>query len=131
MNVVIVLGNLTRDPELKYTSSGMANVNFSIAVNEKWKDKSGELKEEVSFFPVVAWGKLAENIAQYIKKGRQVIVKGKLKQDRWEDKETQEKRNMVKIIADDVKFLGAKSDTAEDAPADDSSDAKKDVKEPF
>lgn len=110
MNLVVLKGNLTKDPELHYTQGGTACGTISIAVNKKWKDKDGASKEEVSYFDIVAWGKLAENVAQYLKKGRQALVQGQLKQDRWEDKETGAKRYAVKVIADSIEFIGGKAE---------------------
>ena len=102
VNHVFEQGNLTRDPELSYTTGGTAVCKFSIAQNSKYKDK-----EEVSYFDVEAWGKTAENVAQYKKKGDAVIVEGTLKQDRWDDKTTGAKRSKVKIVAFKVHFLGS------------------------
>lgn len=106
LNVVLVEGNLTRDPELKYLTSGTAVANFSIAVNRSWK-KDGEWVNEASFFDVVAWGKLGEVVAEYLKKGRGVRVVGSLKQDRWEQDGA--KRSRVKIQAERVEFLPARA----------------------
>jgi single-strand DNA-binding protein len=103
----IVMGNLTRDPELKYLPSGTAVVNFTVAINRSYKDHSGETKEETSFLPVVVWGKQAENCNQYLKKGRPVFIDGDLRQRSWEDKEGQ-KRSIVEIHAFTVQFLGGR-----------------------
>jgi len=106
LNRVLLAGNLTRDPELKYMASGSPVCNMSIAVNRRWKGQDGQEKEEVSFFDVEAWGRVAETSAQYLKKGRSVIIEGRLKQSRWETNEGQ-KRSKVIIQADSVQFLGA------------------------
>ncbi|MFH0775482.1 MAG: single-stranded DNA-binding protein [bacterium] len=103
----IIMGNLTKDPELRYLPSGMAVADLSVAVNRVYKNQSSETKEETSFFSVVAWGKTAENCNQYLKKGSGVFVDGELRQDRWEDKEGQ-KRSIVKINATTVQFLSGK-----------------------
>jgi single-strand DNA-binding protein len=102
LNVVLVEGRLTRDPELKYTPSGMAVVNFSVAVSRSRK-VDGEQVKEASFFDVVAWAKLAEACGQYLKKGRGVRVQGQLKQDRWTSPEG-DQRSKVVVVADTVAF---------------------------
>src|SRR3990170_2345716 len=106
LNRVLLAGNLTRDPELKYMASGSPVCDMSIAVNRRWKGQDGQEKEEVSFFDVEALGRVAETSAQYLKKGRSVIIEGRLKQSRWETNEGQ-KRSKVIIQADSVQFLGA------------------------
>jgi len=99
VNNITVLGNITRDPELRFTPSGTAVVNFGLAVNRNVQNKkSGEWQSEVDFFNVTAWYKLAENCAESLTKGDRVLVSGRLSQDSWEDKEGQ-KRSTVKIIA--------------------------------
>lgn len=96
-------GNLTRDPEL--TAAGESHVcKFSIAINRTWKDRNGEKKEEVTFVDCEAWGKTAELIGQYLTKGSECYVEGRLKLDAWEDKKTGEKRSKLKIIAEKVQF---------------------------
>ena len=101
-NTVTVIGNLSRDPELRYTPSGSAVTNFGIAVNRRWKDRTtDEMKEEVSFFDVTTWSELAENVAETLTKGNRVIVTGRLMQQSWETPDG-DKRSAVKIIADDV-----------------------------
>lgn len=99
VNNITILGNITRDPELRFTPNGTAVVGFGIAVNRSIRDKkSGEWQDEVDFFNVTAWFKLAENCAESLTKGDRVLVSGRLSQDRWEDKEGQ-KRSVVKITA--------------------------------
>ena len=83
-NKVILCGNLTRDPELRYLPKGTAIARITIACNRKWKSETGEMKEEVTFVDVDAWGKTAETISQYLKKGRSVLVEGRLHLDTWE-----------------------------------------------
>ncbi len=97
---VTVLGNLTRDPELRSTPSGQSVASFALAVNRGTKDK-----EEVSFFECTAWGKPGEIIAQYMKKGRPLIVSGSLRQRTWEDKNGGGKRSAVEVVVDDFTFL--------------------------
>ena len=106
-NKVILVGNLTRDPELRYTSGGIAVTNFSIAVNRAYTTKSGEKKEEVSFFDIAVWRKLAENCGEFLKKGSAVLVEGRLKEDRWEG-EDGNRHSKVKVEAYDVVFLSSK-----------------------
>jgi len=110
MNKVIVSGNLTKEPELRYLPDGTAVGSFSIAVNEKYKDK-----ETVSFFDVTVWGKTAENCGQYIFKGSKVLIEGRLKQESWEDKEGK-KQYRIKIIAQRVEFIGKPKEQAHAEP---------------
>src|SRR6202167_26106 len=97
-NKVILAGNLTRDPELRYTPKGTAVAQFTLAINRTWKSETGESKEEVSFIDVEAWGRQGEVIAQYMRKGRPLLVEGRLKQDSWEDKTTHQKKSKLKVV---------------------------------
>lgn len=106
MNIVIIRGNLTRDVELRYLPNGTAIGSFGVAVNRKWKDDAGNQKEEVSFFDVDAWGKTAETIAQWFRKGSPILITGRLKQETWDDKQTGQKRSKVKIVLDRFEFCG-------------------------
>jgi single-strand DNA-binding protein len=106
MNLAIIKGNLTRDPELKYTPKGTAVCKCSVAVNEVWKTEAGEKQERVHFFDLEAWGRTAETIAQYFTKGKPILIQGKLKQDTWDDRETGQKRSKVKITIDSFEFCG-------------------------
>ena len=100
-NTVTVVGNITRDPELRYTPSGQANVRLGVAVNRRWQDRnSGEWNEATSFFDVIAWRELAENVNESLKKGARVIVTGRLEQRSWEQEGN--KRSVVEIIADEI-----------------------------
>jgi single-strand DNA-binding protein len=103
-NRVILAGNLVRDPEIRYLPSGLSVTSFGIAVNSRYK-QNNELKEEVSFFDIVVFGKLGENCAEYLSKGRPVLVEGRLRQRRWESEGT--KRSKIEVVADGVQFLGA------------------------
>ena len=107
-NRVILAGNLTRDPELRYTPKGTAVVGFSLAVSRTWKNESGEAKEEVSFIDVEAWGRQAEVIAQYMRKGKPFLVEGRLKQDTWEDKTTHDKKSKLKVRLETFSFIDSK-----------------------
>ena len=105
LNLVMLLGRLTRDPELKQTGSGTSYCRFSIANNRNYT-QGGERKEEVSFFNCVAWGKQAEIISRYCRKGKQVAIEGRLKQNSWEDKEGK-KNSTVDVVVNQLQMLGA------------------------
>jgi len=107
LNKVLLIGNLTRDPELRYTPKGTAVAQIGIAVNRVWNDDQGQQKEEVTFIDIEAWGRLAETAGKYLTKGRPVFIEGRLKLDSWEDKETKQKRNKMKVVAEMIQFLGA------------------------
>ena len=108
-NKVILLGNLTRDPEVRYTTGGSAVCDITLAVNYQWTDKrSNERKEEVSFIDVTLWGRTAEIAGEYLGKGRPVLIEGRLQQDKWDDKETGQKRSKLKVVADAMQLLGGK-----------------------
>jgi single-strand DNA-binding protein len=100
------MGNLTRDPEVKYTPKGTAVCDLGLAVNETYKTQDGTMKETVTFIDVEVWGRTAENCKQYLAKGRPVFIEGSLKLEQWEDKETQKKRSKLKVRASRVQFLG-------------------------
>lgn len=105
LNKVFLIGNLTRDPELRYTPGGTAVANLGLAVNRRFKDSSGELKEEVCFLTVTVWDKQAEACCQYLKKGRPVFVEGVLQSRFWETSDGQ-KRSAIDVRAERVQFLG-------------------------
>ena len=116
LNKVLFAGNLTRDPELRYTSGGSPVCNFSIAVNRYWNDKdSGAKKEETTFMRVTVWGKSGETVAQYFTKGMPIFVEGRLQVRTWETEDGQ-KRSSVDIVAESWQFLGSKRQQS-DAPA--------------
>ena len=104
-NKVIIAGNLTRDPEMRYTPKGTAVVRFGLATNRKWKTETGELKEEVTFVDIDAFGRQAEVIAQYMKKGRPLLVEGRLKLDEWEDKNTHQKVSKLRVVLESFTFI--------------------------
>jgi len=108
LNRVILIGNLTADPELRYTPSGTARARFSIAINRQYKDASGQLQEDVTFVPIVTWGSQAENCANYLSKGRSVAVEGRLRIDSFENAEG-ERKKVVEVVASNVQFLGGPS----------------------
>lgn len=105
-NKVILMGNLTKDPEIRYTPNGTAVANFSLAINRRYK-LNGEVKDEVSYFDIVVFGKQAENCGQYTNKGDSVLVEGRLQQRRWESEDGQ-KRSKIEIVAQSVQFMSKK-----------------------
>lgn len=105
-NKVILMGNLTRDPETRTTPGGSSVTNFSLAVNRTWKGQDGQTNEDVSYIDCVAWGKPGEIIAQYLGKGRAVLVSGRLDQRSWEDKESGGKRSKIEVVVEDFNFVG-------------------------
>ncbi len=107
-NKVILIGNLTRDPELRYTPKGTAIAKIGLAINRSWRDANGELKEEVTFVDVDAFGKQAETLGNYMKKGRPIMVEGRLKLDTWEDKQTNQKRSKLGVVMEAFQFLDYK-----------------------
>lgn len=116
LNKVMLIGTLTRDPEVKYTSGGKAIAGIGLAINNNYTTAAGEKREEVTFVDVEMWGKLAELAGEYLKKGRPVFIEGRLKLDTWDDKATGQKRSKMKVIADSMQFLGSKEGTSAPAP---------------
>jgi len=119
-NKVILAGNLTRDPELKYLPKGTALCRFSLAINRSYKTETGETKEEVTFVEVESFGRQAEVIAQYLRKGRALLVEGRLRQDSWEDKQTGQKRSALRVVLEGFSFIdsrGPEANAAGTAPA--------------
>ncbi len=118
-NKVVLLGNLTRDVEMRSTSNGQNVANFSLAVSRTWRDKDGQQQEQTSFINCVAWGKTGEIIAQYVKKGSPLLVSGRLDQRSYEDKDGN-KRTAVEVVVEDFTFVGggqASGDSAGSAPS--------------
>ena len=107
-NKVILAGNLTRDPELRYTPTGTAIATFGMAINRSWKTETGETKEEVTFVDIDAFGRQAEIVGQYFKKGRPMLVEGRLKFDQWEDKNTHQKQSKLKVRLESFSFIDTK-----------------------
>ena len=106
-NKVILVGNLTRDPELRYTPKGMAVAKIGLAVNRVWRNEAGEQKEEVTFVDVDVWGRTAENVGQYMRKGSPILIEGRLRLDQWDDKQTGQKRSKLGVTAETVQFLSS------------------------
>ena len=104
-NKVILAGNLTRDPELRYTPKGTAITKIGLAINRSWKNEAGETKEEVTFVDVDAFGRTAEVIAQYLKKGRPILIEGRLRLDQWDDKQSGQKRSKLGVVLENFQFL--------------------------
>lgn len=104
-NKVLLMGNLTRDPELRYTPSGTAVANLRMAVNRKYKDKNHELKEETCFITAVVWSKQAETCNQYLHKGSSVFIEGRLQSRSWEDAATGKNRSVIEVRAERVQFM--------------------------
>ena len=113
-NRVILGGNITRDIEVRYLpTSNTAVASFGIAINRKWKDSSGELKEEVTFVDCEAFGKTAENIGKFFSKGKPILVEGRLRLDAWKDKTDGSNRSKLKVVIDTFEFVGGKDDREE------------------
>ena len=109
-NKVILMGNLTRDIELRTTTAGQSVANFTIAVNRVWKDKSGERQDDTAFIDCEAWGSFGEMLSKYFSKGNPILVSGRLRQDSWEDKDTGKKRSTLRVVVEDFSFVGGKGE---------------------
>lgn len=121
-NKIIIVGNLGRDPELRYTPQGNAVCSFSLATNEKRKDKSGELQDITTWFKVTLWGRQAETASQYLTKGKPVYIEGRLRMEEWTDREGG-KRQSLEVNATDMQFIGGgRSDDSHHPPASSRSD---------
>jgi single-strand DNA-binding protein len=108
LNKVLLLGNVTRDPEVRYTPKGSAVCDLGIAVNRAYTTDSGEKREEVTFVDVTLWGRTAEVASEYLKKGRPVFVEGRLQMDTWDDKQTGQKRTRLRVVAENMQLLGGR-----------------------
>ena len=117
-NKVILLGNLTRDPEVRYTPKGTAVADLGIAINRTYTAENGEKREEVTFVDVTFWGRTAENAGQYLKKGRPVFVEGRLQLDSWDDKQSGQKRTKLKVVGEILQFLGGRPGGAGEGETD-------------
>jgi single-strand DNA-binding protein len=112
LNKVFLIGNLTRDPELRVTPKGTAICQFGIAVNRQFKDESGATRDETTFVDIEAWGKQGELVSKYLSKGSLAMVEGRLKFDQWEDKTSGQKRSKLKVVLDNVQFLSSRGSGA-------------------
>jgi len=108
LNKVFLIGNLTRDPELRVTPKGTPICQFGIAVNRQFKDESGATRDETTFVDIEAWGKQGELVSKYLTKGSLAMVEGRLKLDQWEDKQSGQKRSKLKVVLDNVQFLSTR-----------------------
>lgn len=109
-NKVMLMGNLTRDPEVRYTPKGSAVADLALAVNRTYTADNGERREEVTYVDIVLWSKLAELAGQYLKKGRAVFIEGRLQMDTWEDKQTGQKRSRIKVVGENMQFVDSRRD---------------------
>jgi single-strand DNA-binding protein len=116
-NKVILAGNLTRDPELRYTPKGTAIAKIGLAINRKWKSETGEMKEETTFVDVDAFGKTAETIGQYLKKGRPILIEGRLRYQTWDDKQSGQKKSKLAVVMENFQFMDFGGGRGEGAPA--------------
>ena len=108
LNKVMLMGNLTRDPEIKYTPKGTAIANFGIAINRTYTPEGGEKREEVTFIDLEAFGRTAEVIGEYFKKGRPIFIEGRLKLDQWDDKTTGKKQSKLRVVVESFEFLSSR-----------------------
>src|SRR6186713_1492632 len=109
-NKVMLMGRLTRDPELRYTPKGSAVADIDIAVNRVYTAENGERREEVTYVDVTLWAKQAEVVGQYLKKGSPIFIEGRLQMDTWEDKATGQKRSKLKVVGENFQFLDSRRD---------------------
>lgn len=116
-NSVVVVGRLTRDPELRYTPSGAPVCSFSIATSRRYVKEDGRREEATTFLDVDVWRRMAEICKQFLRKGREVLVLGSLRQSRWKDPKTQESRSKIRIVAQQVQFLGGRREAQDGAAA--------------
>ena len=107
LNRVFLIGNLTRDPDLRVTPKGTAVCQFGLAVNRQFKNEAGQVEDEATFVDIEAWGRQGETIAKYVTKGRPIFVEGRLKLDSWDDKTSGQKRSKLKIVLENFQFLGS------------------------
>ena len=111
LNRVLLIGNLTRDPEVRYTPKGTAVTEIGLAVNRVYSGEDGEKKEETTFVDVTLWARQAEIAGQYLKKGRPVFIEGRLQLDTWDDKQTGQKRSRMRVVAENLQLLGSRQES--------------------
>lgn len=111
LNKVMLIGNLGRDPEVRSTPSGQQVATFSLATNRRWKDRDGNRQEQTEWHNIVCWGRQAEIAGQYLGKGRQIFVEGRLQTQSWDDKQTGEKKYRTEIVCDNFQMLGTRGDS--------------------
>lgn len=117
VNKAILIGHLGGDPELKYTPGGQAVANFSLATNERWTGKDGEKQEKTTWHNIVAWGKLAELAKEYLRKGRQVYIEGRIDNRSYDKKDGSGKGYISEVVAQNIQFLGSRSDSGSETPS--------------
>lgn len=115
VNKVILIGNLGKDPEVKYTQSGLPVARVTLATNERFKDKGGEWQDRTEWHNVVLWQRLAEIAGEYLKKGSRVYIEGRLQTRSWDDKNTNQKKYMTEVVANDLVLLGGRGESGEDS----------------
>lgn len=115
LNKVMIMGNLTRDPEIRFTPSNTPVCQIGVAVNRTWKSQDGERQEETTFIDVEAWGRTAETINEHLRKGRPIFVEGRLKLDTWDDKEGN-KRSKLKVVCETFQFVDSKGGERDEQP---------------
>ena len=118
LNKVFLAGNLTRDPELRYTPGGTAVGQFGLAVNRRFRNRDGQMQEEATFVDIEVWGRQAEAASEYISKGSPVLIEGRLKLDTWESKQTGERRSKLRVVGERVQFLRYRGDRDRDSDGD-------------
>jgi single-strand DNA-binding protein len=116
LNRVLLIGNLTRDPEVRFTPKGTAVAEIGLAVNRVYSGEDGERKEETTFVDVTLWARQAEVAGQYLKKGRPVFIEGRLQLDSWEDKQTGQKRSRLRVVGENLQLLGSRQDAEGASP---------------
>lgn len=116
LNKVFLIGNVTRDTELRVTPKGTAICQFGLAINRKYKDEAGDKKDDTTFVDIEAWGKTAELCSKYLTKGDPCFIEGRLRLDQWEDKQSGQKRSRLKVVADNIQFLGPRQQQQEPQP---------------
>ncbi len=117
VNKVILVGNLGKDPEVKFTPSGVPVAKFSLATNERYKDKAGEWQDRTEWHNIVAWQRLAEIVGEYVKKGSKIYIEGRLQTSSWEDKQSGEKKYRTEVVASDLVLLGGRGEGGGDHEA--------------
>jgi single-strand DNA-binding protein len=111
LNRVLLIGNLTRDPELRSTPRGTAVAEMALAINRTWTDESGEKREETTFIDVILWARLAEIADQYLRKGSPVFIEGRLQLDTWDDKQSGQKRSKLRVVGENMQLLGRREES--------------------
>jgi single-strand DNA-binding protein len=117
LNKVMLIGNLTRDPEIKYTPKGTAIAQLGLAVNRSWSNDAGEKQEETTFVDVELFGRVAEIAGEYLRKGRPVFIEGRLKLDTWDDKQSGQKRSKMRVVGEQLQLLGSRDGAPQGGPA--------------